>query len=81
MLYTIIYDFMWRDLRLRGAEKEVFAVIYGFWRESKAPVEVPIKTVMDITGLSRTAVMTAKRTLPTRNDLVAKLPVQIEGIE
>ena len=54
MLYTIIYDFMWRDLRLRGAEKEVFAVIYGFWKKGKAAVEVPVKTVMDITGLSRT---------------------------
>ena len=35
MLYTIIYDFMWKDLRLRGAEKEVFAVIYGFWKKGK----------------------------------------------
>ena len=63
MLYTIIYDFMWRDLRLRGAEKEVFAVIYGFWKKGKAAVEVPVKTVMDITGLSRTAVLMAKRNL------------------
>lgn len=36
MLYTIIYNFMWRDLQLRGAEKEVFAVIYGFWREVRS---------------------------------------------
>ena len=63
MLYTIIYDFMWRDLRLRGVEKEVFAVIYGFWKKGKAAVEVPVKTVMDITGLSRTAVLMAKRNL------------------
>ena len=54
---------MWRDLRLRGAEKEVFAVIYGFWKKGKAAVEVPVKTVMDITGLSRTAVIMAKRNL------------------
>ena len=53
MLYTIIYVFMWRDLRLRGAEKEVFAVIYGFWKKGKAAVEVPVKTVMDITGLGQ----------------------------
>ncbi|MBQ9174591.1 MAG: hypothetical protein IJ161_12750, partial [Bacteroidales bacterium] len=63
MLYTIIYDFMWRDLRLRGAEKEVFIVIYGFWKKGKAAVEVPVKTVMDITGLSRTSVIMAKRAL------------------
>ena len=71
MLYTIIYDFMWRDLRLRGAEKEVFAVIYGFWKKGKAAVEVPVKTIMDITGLSRTAVLMAKRNLLGRKLIAA----------
>ena len=71
MLYTIIYDFMWRDLRLRGSEKEVFAVIYGFWKKGKAAVEVPVKTVMDITGLSRTAVLMAKRDLLGRKLIAA----------
>ena len=71
MLYTIIYVFMWRDLRLRGAEKEVFAVIYGFWKKGKAAVEVPVKTVMDITGLSRTAVLMAKRNLLGRKLIAA----------
>ena len=70
MLYTIIYDFMWRDLRLRGAEKEVFAVIYGFWKKGKAAVEVPVKTVMDITGLSQTSVIMAKRAL-LKKEIVA----------
>lgn len=72
MLYTIIYDFMWRYLRLRGAEKEVFAVIYGFWKKGKAAVEVPVKTVMDITGLSRTAVLMAKRALLKKELVAAK---------
>ena len=71
MLYTIIYDFMWKDLRLRGAEKEVFAVIYGFWKKGKAAVEVPVKTIMDITGLSRTAVLMAKRNLLGRKLIAA----------
>ena len=70
MLYTIIYDFMWKDLRLRGAEKEVFAVIYGFWKKGKATVEIPIQTVMDITGLSRTSVIMAKRAL-LKKEIVA----------
>ena len=71
MLYTIIYDFMWKDLRLRGAEKEVFAMIYGFWKKGKAAVEVPVKTIMDITGLSRTAVLMAKRNLLGRKLIAA----------
>lgn len=71
MLYTIIYDFMWKDLRLRGAEKEVFAVIYGFWKKVKATVEIPIQTVMAITGLSRTSVILAKRSLLARKLIAA----------
>ena len=71
MLYTIIYDFMWKDLRLRGAEKEVFAVIYGFWKKGKTTVEIPIQTVMAITGLSRTSVILAKRSLIGRKLIAA----------
>ena len=70
MLYTIIYDFMWKDLRLRGAEKEVFAVIYGFWKKGKTMVDIPIRTVTEITGLSRTSVIMAKRAL-LKKELVA----------
>ncbi len=69
MLYTIIYDFMWKDLRLRGAEKEVFAVIYGFWKKGKTMVDILIQTVLTITGLSRTSVILAKRSL-----IAKKLP-------
>ena len=70
MPFTTIYKFMWKDLGLHGAEKEFFAVIYGFWRRSKAPVEIPIRTVTEITGLSRTSVILAKRGL-LKKELVA----------
>lgn len=70
MPFTTIYKFMWKDLGLHGAEKEFFAVIYGFWRRSKAPVEIPIRTVTEITGLSRTSVIMAKRGL-LKKELVA----------
>lgn len=70
MPFTTIYKFMWKDLGLHGAEKEFFAVIYGFWRRSKTPVEIPIRTVTEITGLSRTSVIMAKRAL-LKKELVA----------
>ena len=46
-------------------------MIYGFWKKGKAAVEVPVKTVMDITGLSRTAVLMAKRNLLGRKLIAA----------
>lgn len=70
MPFTTIYKFMWKDLGLHGAEKEFFAVIYGFWRRSKTPVEIPSRTVTEITGLSQTSVIMAKRAL-LKKEIVA----------
>ena len=61
---------MWKDLGPHGAEKEFLAVIYGFWRRSKTPVEIPSRTVTEITGLSRTSVIMAKRAL-LKKEIVA----------
>ena len=72
MPFTTIYKFMWKDLGLHGAEKEFFAVIYGFWRRSKSPVEIPIRTVTEITGLSRTSVIMAKRALLKKEFVAAQ---------
>ena len=70
MPFTTIYKFMWKDLGPHGAEKEFLAVIYGFWRRSKTPVEIPSRTVTEITGLSRTSVIMAKRAL-LKKEIVA----------
>ena len=70
MPFTTIYKFMWKDLGLHGAEKEFFAVIYGFWRRSKTPVEIPSRTVTEITGMSQTSVIMAKRAL-LKKEIVA----------
>lgn len=70
-MYTILYDFMWRDLHLRGAEKEVFAVIYGFWKKDHVPVEVTVQTIQDITGLSRSSIISAKGKLLDRKLIAA----------
>lgn len=42
MPFTTIYKFMWKDLGLHGAEKEFFAVIYGFWRRSKREFNIKL---------------------------------------
>ena len=62
-LFTIIYSFMAFKLSLRGAAKEVFAVIFGFWRAQKEPVAVSNKVIHSITGLSRAAIVKAKNIL------------------
>ena len=62
-LYTILYAFMATKLGLRGAVKEVFAVIFGFWQAKQEPITVPNGVIMSITGLSHASVVKAKNTL------------------
>ena len=65
-LFTILYAFMSTKLGLHGAPKEVFAVIFGFWRREKKPVKVANSVIQDITGLSRATVVAAKNQLISR---------------
>lgn len=51
ILYTSISTAMWRDLKLRGYDKEIFACIYGFWKANgKVSTPVSYRTIHLITG-------------------------------
>ena len=58
------------NLRLRGATKEVFAVIFGFWQAKKEPVTVSNNIIHLITGLSHAAIVKAKNLLIERNLII-----------
>ena len=66
-LFTILYAFMWIKLNLRGAAKEVFAVIFGFWQVKKEPVMISNKIIHSITGLSHATIVKSKNLLIKRN--------------
>lgn len=76
-MYTIIYSFMSFSLGLRGATKEVFAVIFGFWKSKQAPVVVSNSAVRKITGLSNTAIAEAKNKLKAAKLII---PHEIPGM-
>lgn len=75
-MYTIIYSFMSFSLGLSGATKEVFAVIFGFWKSKQAAVEVSNSVVRKITGLSNTAIAEAKNKLKAAKLII---PHEIPG--
>ena len=66
-LFTVLYAFMAFKLNLRGAAKEVFAVIFGFWQIKKEPVTVSNRIIHAITGLSHAAIAKSKNLLIERN--------------
>lgn len=64
--YTV-YHFMAQDLRLRGAEKEVFAIIYGYARSCSGVAEVSITRMQLLSGISRDTIVKAIAKLIARN--------------
>ncbi len=65
-LYTMLFAFMWRLLGLQGSVKEVFAVIWGFWRRDERAVAITNHAIHEITGLAESTIITAKNTLLRR---------------
>ena len=66
MLYTMLFPFMSQKLHLFGYAKEVFAIIFNFWRIEEKPVVASLSTMQKITGGTRTAVVNAVKELRER---------------
>lgn len=69
-LYFIVYPFMQRDLGLSGITRDVFAIIFGFWRREKIPVYVPYSTIREMTGATDPSISAAINRLK-KEELIA----------
>ena len=74
-MYTIHYAFFSTKLGLRGASKEVFAVIFSFWRTKLAPVIIANSIIKLQTGYSDSAIAAAKLLLEAKG-LISITPVR-----
>ena len=73
--FYMVYQSFWSELRLKGAVKEVFAVIYGRCAYSGNAAEVSIKTISGLTGLSRQTIISAIDSL-VKAGLIERLPAK-----
>lgn len=71
--FYMVYQSFWTELRLKGAVKEVFAVIYGRCAYSGNAAEISIKTIATLTGLSRQTIISSIDTL-VKAGLLERLP-------
>ena len=63
-LYTVIYPFMARELKLSGLAKECFAILFGFWfSQGPETVSVSLTPMQIITGGTRPAIVMAVKKL------------------
>ncbi len=71
--FYMVYQFFWEELGLRGANKEVYAVIFGLCSSFQGVAKVSIGDICAITGLSKLSVMKAQEYLISRG-LIERLP-------
>lgn len=70
--FTTIYAFMFEVFGLRGVQKEVFAVILGFWLAARHTITVPYQTIHRITGGSKSVIAKAIKDLEKEELIQAK---------
>ena len=71
--FYMVYQFFWEELGLRGANKEVYAVIFGLCSSFQGVAKVSIGDICALTGLSKLSVMKAQEYLISRG-LIKRLP-------
>lgn len=56
----MVYQFFWEELGLKGANKEVFAVIYSMCASFQGVARVSVQDLCNITGLTKQSVLKAQ---------------------
>lgn len=57
--YYTMYPFFWSLLGLSGITKEVFAVLFAFWKGRRGPITVTYPMIRSMTGASKPSVASA----------------------
>ena len=73
--FYMVYQSFWTELRLKGAVKEVFAVIYGRCAYSGNAAEISISAIATLTGLSRQTIISSIDAL-VKAGLLERLPAK-----
>lgn len=71
--FYMVYQFFWEELGLRGANKEVYAVIFGLCSSFQGVAKVSIGDICTLTGLSKLSVMKALEYLISKGH-IERLP-------
>ena len=61
--FFMVYQFFAQKLGLRGAAKEVYAIIYGRYVSFDGVAKVSLREMMRLTGLTKQSIINALKTL------------------
>ena len=77
--FYVVKGWMVNELKLKGSELSIFAIVYGFSQDGESEFCGSIKYLQDFTGLGRTTVINTLKTL-TDNKLLIKTDNEINGV-
>ncbi len=61
--FFMVYQFFAQELGLRGAAKEVYAILYGRYVSFDGVAKVSLREMMRLTGLTKQSIINALKTL------------------
>ena len=70
--YYVVQSFMIKDLKLKGLEKDVYAIIYGFAQAEDQTFTGSLQYLADWTCASKQAIMNALKKLVDKQLLIKK---------
>lgn len=62
-LYYVTHSFFWKELKLAGRTRDIFAVILGFYRRKGGSLPIPYHVFKELTGTSKSVFVTSVRRL------------------
>lgn len=68
--YFVICDWMVKDLKLKGVDRDIYAIIYGICQHTEQEFYGSISSLCDMTGYSRQAVITSLKKLVEQNLII-----------
>jgi DNA-binding transcriptional regulator GbsR (MarR family) len=80
MSYFTVQDWMVTELKLKGAERDAFAIVYGFSQDGESEFHGSLQYMSELTGYSRNALCTALNSL-VEQELIIKEDVEKNHIK
>ena len=62
-LYFTVYPHLVRDLGLSGIKRDIFSIIFGFWRKAGKAVPAPFSVLREMTGATDPSISVAIKAL------------------
>lgn len=80
MPHFVIHSWMIKDLKLKGLERDLYAIIYGFTQDGESKYYGSLTYLSELTGYSKQSIITSLKNLTEKN-LIIKYENNVNGVK